>query len=69
VVVTDHGIAHDAGGYLLKYHGVGPGYQYVPGNPGLFFSNTNPLGGQVAGVNLFYNIHTYGSPTAPTPKD
>ena len=29
-VVTNHGFAHDAAGYLLNYQGIGPGYQYVP---------------------------------------
>ena len=64
-VVTNHGIAHDAAGYLLNYQHIGPGYQYVPGNSGLFFSTTNPLGGQVSGLTLYNNVRLYGTPTAP----
>ena len=64
-VVTNHGIAHDAAGYLLNYQGMGPGYQYVPGNSGLFFSTKNPLGGQVSGLTLYNNVRLYGTPTAP----
>jgi hypothetical protein len=67
--VTNHGIAHDAAGYLLNYHKIGPGYQYVPGDSGLVFSNKNPLGGQVAGVNFFNNIRLYGTPTPPKTGD
>jgi YD repeat-containing protein len=64
-VVTNHGIAHDAAGYLLNYQGMGPGYQYVPGNSGLFFSTKNPLGGQVPGLTMYNNVRLYGTPTAP----
>ncbi|SFP82623.1 YD repeat-containing protein, partial [Variovorax sp. PDC80] len=64
-VVTNHGIAHDAAGYLLNYHGIGPGYQYVPGNSGLFFSTKDPWGGQFSGLTLYNNIRLYGTPTAP----
>jgi hypothetical protein len=67
-VLTNHGIAHDAGGYLRTYHDIGPGYQYVPGNLGLL-ANTNPLGGHAAGLTMFSNIHLYGTPTAPSFKD
>jgi hypothetical protein len=65
--VTDHGIAHDAAGYLLNYHGTRPGYQYVPGVSGLL-SRTSPLAGQVAGLNFFGNLRLYGTPHAP-PRD
>jgi hypothetical protein len=66
--LANHSIAHDAGGYLRTYHGIGPGYHYVPNQPGLF-PDTNPLGGHGAGLTLFSNIHLYGTPTAPRPTD
>jgi hypothetical protein len=66
-VLANHGIAHDAAGYLRTYHHIGPGYQYVPNNPGLI-STTNPLGGHFSGLTLFSNLHLYGTPTAPSPK-
>jgi len=63
-VVTNHGIAHDAAGYLLNYHQMGPGYQYVPNVPGLW-STTSPLGGQSAGLLFYSNIKLHGSPIRP----
>jgi hypothetical protein len=61
-VVTTHGIAHDAGGYLLNYHNVGPGYQYVPDVSLHILDRTNPLAGQVDGLRFFSNLKQYGSP-------
>ena len=60
-VVTDHGTAHDAAGYLSNYHGMGPGYNYVPNVRG-FLSDANPLAGQSNGVNFYYNLRRFGDP-------
>ena len=62
--VTNHGIAHDAAGYLLNYHQMGPGYQYVPNFKG-WISTTSPLSGQQGGLNFYNNLKLYGTPTAP----
>jgi hypothetical protein len=63
-VVTLHGIAHDAGGYLRNYHGMGPGYQYVPSSFRLL-DRTNPIAGQVQGLYFFRNVTIYGTPNPP----
>jgi len=63
-IVTNHGIAHDAAGYLKTHHDRGPGYQYVPGTIDLL-SNTNPLAGQTTGLRLFRNRTWYGQATEP----
>ncbi|MFN3358925.1 MAG: hypothetical protein ACK418_23390 [Pseudomonas sp.] len=39
-----HGVYHDAGGYLRKYHDIGPGYTYREGYQGE--ESLNPLKGQ-----------------------
>lgn len=56
-VISFHGAAHDAAGYLYKYHdGLGPGYDYVGDLPWLteLFGDSlvekNPLIGQVEGI-------------------
>lgn len=64
-VVTNHGIAHDAAGYLLNYHQRGPGYIYVPGVSDAL-SKTDPLAGQTTGLSFYSNLKLYGTPTAPT---
>lgn len=64
-IVVTHGIAHDAGGYLLNYHDVGPGYQYIPDVSFHMLDRTNPLAGQVDGLRFFFNLKNYGSPEAP----
>ena len=64
-VVIPHGIAHDAGGYLLNYHGIGPGYHYVPGVSFHVLDRTNPLAGQADGLNLFNNVRLYGTVHLP----
>ena len=43
--IIRHAQQHDAGGYALVYHNVGPGYQYGPIHD--FLPATNPLGGQL----------------------
>lgn len=60
-VVANHGIAHDAAGYLLNYQRIGTGYQYVPNYHGLI-PTTNPIGGQVGGLTFYNNLHLYGTP-------
>ncbi len=64
-VTVNHGIAHDAGGYLYNYHDLGPGYQYVPNMSFHVFDRGNPKAGQADGINLFYNFKNYNNPTAP----
>ncbi len=63
-VVITHGIAHDAAGYLFTYHNMGPGYQYVPGRSGIL-PVSNPLAGQMSGIDLYYNLKNYGSVVRP----
>jgi hypothetical protein len=63
-----HGIAHDAGGFLGNYFGIGPGYHYVP-KQWQFLSPKNPLAGQQDGINFFANVHLYGQPTRPNRVD
>ena len=47
-----HATVHDAYGYLLTCHNVGPGYQYVDGWS--VFDSTNPLGGQLGGLWFWF---------------
>ncbi len=49
--IVMHGSVHDAAGYLLNAHGIGPGYNYL--QRGWELNRTNPLSGQVSGVNYF----------------
>jgi len=52
-----HGIMHDAGGYLLKHHEMGPGYDYL----GLEGRNpTHPLTGQESGIRYWNQKLAYG---------
>jgi hypothetical protein len=66
-VIVPHGIAHDAGGYLLNYHKVGPGYQYSPIDSLPIMSRTNPLAGQLGGIEFFWNLKQNGTPRRPEP--
>jgi hypothetical protein len=59
--VVAHGQAHDAAGYLRNYQGIGPGYNYVPGAP-RFRNDTDPIAGQLNGLNFFSNLRLYGDP-------
>lgn len=43
-----HGVVHDAAGYLLNAHGVGPGYNYL--NADWELDSSNPLAGQSSGT-------------------
>jgi hypothetical protein len=45
-----HGIAHDAGGYLLTYRGIGPGYDYLGRERGLGADPANCLIGHREGI-------------------
>jgi hypothetical protein len=60
-VVAIHGVAHDAAGYLRAYHNQGPGYNYVPAGIRLL-ADTNPLAGQISGIDFFKNLLRYGNP-------
>jgi hypothetical protein len=63
-VVTTHGVAHDAAGYLRNFHGLGPGYNYIPGAPRLL-SDTNPLAGQITGLTFFGRVYNPPPPAFP----
>jgi hypothetical protein len=60
-VVGIHGVAHDAAGYLRAYYNQGPGYNYVPAGIRLL-ADTNPLAGQISGIDFFKNLLRYGNP-------
>jgi hypothetical protein len=60
-VVTLHGTAHDAAGYLRNYQNLGPGYNYVPGARA-YLGDTNPLAGQLNGLDFYYKLIRYGDP-------
>lgn len=47
--VALHGTVHDAAGYLLTFHGEGPGYNYRDSDIEILGSD-NPLSGQVSGI-------------------
>lgn len=48
--IVKHGIAHDAAGYLLNYHGDGPGYDYLRQEGR---DTTNEYVGQQSGINYW----------------
>ena len=50
--IVMHGIVHDGGGYLLNYHGVGPGYNYL-GTYLTLFPSSSPLSNQVSGISYW----------------
>jgi hypothetical protein len=43
-----HGVFHDAGGYLLNFHNMGPGYDYLNRSD---FSSNSALTGHVGGIS------------------
>jgi len=45
-----HGAFHDAGGYLINYQGIGPGYAYIPGDTG---DPNDKFSGQVKGLDFW----------------
>ena len=49
-----HSAVHDAFGYLITYHNIGPGYDYL-GAWSLFESHM-PLSGQLSGLKFWNNI-------------
>ena len=51
-----HGTVHDAAGYLLNGHGVGPGYNYLKRPWEL--DRTDPLAGQISGTAYWANRGT-----------
>ena len=48
-----HSAVHDAFGYLLNYHGIGPGYNYLNDSR---IDGKNPLSGQLSGVNFWKEV-------------
>jgi hypothetical protein len=52
-VLGYHGVAHDAGGYLCRRHGIDPGYEYIENRSGLP-CETSPLAGQVSGIGFWF---------------
>ena len=51
--VGRHGIVHDAGGYLLNYHDIGPGYNYLGLEDNRSPHNRNT--GQESGIEFWNN--------------
>ena len=45
-----HSAVHDAFGYLLNFHALGPGYNYMYKS---FFDTDNPLAGQISGIDFW----------------
>lgn len=52
--IAFHSAAHDAFGYLLNYHEVGPGYKYLSGFS--IFDTTEPLSDQISGVEFWSEL-------------
>lgn len=50
--VALHGTVHDAAGYLLTFHGEGPGYNYRE-NKIEILGTDNPLSGQISGIGYW----------------
>ncbi|MEM7799120.1 MAG: hypothetical protein AAF633_08025, partial [Chloroflexota bacterium] len=48
--ISNHGIYHDASGYLKKYHDIGRGYDYISNVRGPLDTNL-PIAGQDAGID------------------
>ena len=57
-----HGTVHDAAGYLLNAHGVGPGYNYLKRSWEL--DATNPLAGQTSGTAYWADRNPIAQATA-----
>jgi RHS repeat-associated protein len=51
-ILRIHGGVHDAAGYMYNFHGIGPGYQYVP-DTWETLDTSNPLAGQVSGISFW----------------
>jgi len=49
-----HSAVHDAFGYLMTSHGVGPGYDYL--HESTFFAADHPLAGQTPGISFWRRI-------------
>jgi len=49
-----HGVFHDAGGYLLDFHNMGPGYDYLDRS---IFSSKSALTGHTGGI-LWWMSHS-----------
>jgi hypothetical protein len=47
-----HAAVHDAFGYLIQYHGIGPGYNYL-NTRWTFFRKESPMACQAAGVKFW----------------
>ena len=58
-VLGYHGVAHDAGGYLCRRHGIDPGYEYINDRSGLP-CETSPLAGQVSGIAFWFRLLKLG---------
>jgi len=58
-VLGYHGVAHDAGGYLCRRHGIDPGYEYIEERSGLP-CETSPLAGQVSGIAFWFKLLKLG---------
>lgn len=48
-----HSAVHDAFGYLLTFHGIGPGYDYLKKS---VLSKYNPISGQLDGINFWKKL-------------
>lgn len=59
--IANHGVAHDAGGYLRLYHQVGPGYNYVPSSRSVL-PDTEPLAGHISGISFYRDLMRFGHP-------
>ena len=51
--IAYHSAVHDAFGYLINYHSIGPGYDYMHHS---HFNKSNPLAGQLDGMNFWKNV-------------
>jgi len=45
-----HSAVHDAFGYLINFHEIGPGYNYMYRS---FFDKDNPMAGQISGIEFW----------------
>ena len=49
-----HSAVHDAFGYLLTHHNIGPGYDYI--GAGSIFDSSKCMSGQVSGIFFWKNL-------------
>lgn len=61
--IVNHGVAHDAAGYLRVYHQIGPGYNYVPNSRSLL-PDSEPLAGHINGINFYRDLARFGHPNS-----